>query len=191
MQADATGKPDPALPLNAKTRTDHSARAFLGYKRAFNADVAFSTGIEYLQSFVDTDISKKDSRLNFDATLTAKLMEGFSLGVGFQARYSKDPLPGKEQLDTSTTLSIIYGWNDIKPPKKEEEAAKCPACPEPPPCPAQTAPAAPATPSPASTPAPAAAQPAAATPSAPATQPAVTTSAPATPAAPITTPAPK
>jgi putative salt-induced outer membrane protein len=192
-----------------RTRADHSARAFVGYRRAFNSDVTFSTGLEYLQSFVKTDLGSADSRLNFNAVLAAKLFEGFSLGVGFNAAYARLPLPGKEQLDTTTTLSLIYGWSDAKPPVKEEP--KCPACPEPPPCPTVTPPPPPAAlppaPAPAATPeapppsgalAPtgsgsvSVAPPAAPTaPTAPAAPAAVAPTAPAAPAAPVAPAAPK
>lgn len=127
-----TPKDATSAPLD-RTVTDHSARVFVGYRRAFSSDVTFSTGLEFLQSFANRDIGDKDTRLNFDAILAAKLFEGFSLGVGFSARYDRLPLPGKENLDTITSLSIIYGWTDAKP--KEKEEVKCPACPEPAPCP--------------------------------------------------------
>ncbi len=124
---------DPTSGPLDRTVTDHSARVFVGYRRAFSSDVTFSTGLEFLQSFANRDIGDKDTRLNFDAILAAKLFEGFSLGVGFSARYDRLPLPEKKELDTITTLSIIYGWSDAKP--KEKEEVKCPACPEPAPCP--------------------------------------------------------
>jgi len=124
----------PATALRDATRTDHSARAYLGFRRSFNSAVTFSTGVELLQSFVKTDLGDFDTRVNFDANVAAKLDFGFSLGVGFTARYDRLPIPGREQLDTSTTLSLIYAWADA--PKKAEEpkpCPECPACPPPPP----------------------------------------------------------
>lgn len=154
----------PSTTLLDSTRTDHSARAFIGYRRNFNSAVTFSTGLELLQSFVKTDLGDFDTRVNFDANVAAKLDFGFSLGVGFTARYDRLPIPGRERLDTSTVLSVIYSWNDA--PKKVEEAKpcpECPACPPPPPPPVvpETKPADPATPA---TPPPAATTPAATTP---------------------------
>ncbi len=116
-------------PPFAATRTDHSARGYLGYRRNFNSAVTFSTGVELLQSFVETDLGSADTRVNFDANLAAKLDFGFSLGVGFSARYDRLPIPGKQQLDTNTTMSIIYAWSDAAPKKAEEKCPECPTCP--------------------------------------------------------------
>jgi putative salt-induced outer membrane protein len=130
---DASGQPT----ILDKTHVDHSTRLFLGYRRGFNSEVTLTTGIEYLQSVVDSE----RSRLNFDALLAAKVGGGLAFGVGFSARFDNAPLPGKKDLDTSTTLSLIYAFSDI-PAKKE-----CP-CPEPAAAPATETPPAPATPAP-------------------------------------------
>ena len=167
IPANADGTPIVGAPLLDATRTDHSARAYLGYRRAFNTSVTFSTGVELLQSFVKTDLGSNDTRVNFDANLAAKLDYGFALGVGFTARYDRLPIAGREKLDTTTTLSLIYAWVDA-PAKKEEPKAPCPTCPAcppaPPPPPAAAppppAPAAPAAPPPAAAPAEAPAPPA-------------------------------
>ena len=124
---DALGQPV----LLDKTLVDHSTRLFGGFRHAFNKEVTLLTGVEYLQSVVhDTRY-----RMNFDALFAAKVGGGLAFGVGFSARFDHAPLPGKEQLDTSTTLSLIYAFSDIPEPKK------CP-CPAPaeqsPPPPAAT-----------------------------------------------------
>jgi putative salt-induced outer membrane protein YdiY len=108
-----------------KTRTDHSIRTFAGFKHAFNEEVTLSTGLEYLQSMIETE----RSRLNFDVLFAAKIGGGLALGVGFVARYDNAPLPGKEKLDTATTVSLIYAFSNIVEPKKP------PPCPEPAPAP--------------------------------------------------------
>lgn len=164
---DGTGAAIIGAPLLAKTATDNSLRAFVGLKHAFNDKVTFTTGLEYLQSLVET----KRARLNYDALFAANVAGGFSLGVGFSLRYDHDPLPGKKDLDTATTLSLIYAYSDAPP-------APPPPAPPPPPPPAP-APVAPA-PTPADNPPPAA--PAAP----PATVPLDTTPAPP----PATTPEP-
>ncbi len=111
--------PEELLP---KTATDHSVRAFLGFRHSFNKEVTLSGGVEYLQSVVDS----QRYRVNFDALFAAKVSGGLAVGLGFSARYDNDPLPGKEQLDTATTVTIIYSFsNVVKPP------------PPPPPCPAK------------------------------------------------------
>jgi hypothetical protein len=112
----ATGQPK----LLDKTALDHSIRAFVGHKHAFNKEVTLSLGLEYLQSVVDTD----RYRSNADALFAAKVGGGLAVGLGVSGRYDHQPLPGKETLDTATTLSLIYAFSDI-PEKKT-----CP-CPDP------------------------------------------------------------
>ena len=107
-----------------KTATDHSGRLFLGLRHAFNKDVTLALGAEYLQSVVDST----RYRFNFDALFAAKVGGGLAVGLGFSARYDHDPLPGKEDLDTSTTLNLIYAFSDVPEPPP----APC-ACPPPPP----------------------------------------------------------
>ena len=113
---DPTTKQPQLLP---KTATDHSIRLFVGHKHAFNKEVTLSLGVEYLQSVIEST----RYRVNGDAIVAAKIGGGLALGLGFSARYDHAPLPGKEQLDTSTTLSLIYAYSDIpEPPAK-------PTCP--------------------------------------------------------------
>ena len=92
-----------------KHETDHSARLFLGFKHAFNDAVALTNGIEYLQSFVHT----KQYRFNYDVLFTAKVWGDLALGVGFNARYDNSPLPDKEKLDTTSTLSLVYSFTNV------------------------------------------------------------------------------
>ncbi len=91
------------------TETDHSVRTFLGFRHAFSDQVALSNGLEYLQSFIETE----RSRFNYDVLFTAKVWGDLALGVGFNARYDNAPLPGKEKLDTSSTLSLVYSYTDV------------------------------------------------------------------------------
>jgi putative salt-induced outer membrane protein len=95
-----------------KHETDHSARIFLGFRHAFNDATALSNGIEYLQSFVDS----KRYRFNYDVLFTAKVWGDLALGVGFNARYDNQPLPDKEKLDTTSTLSLIYAYSSVAKP---------------------------------------------------------------------------
>jgi putative salt-induced outer membrane protein len=115
---DASGNPQ----LLPKTETDHSIRAFVGHKHAFNKEVTLALGLEYLQSVIDAD----KYRFNGDALFAANVGAGLAVGLGFSARFDHAPLPGKEKLDTSTTLSLIYAFSDIPEP------AKCPCPPAPP-----------------------------------------------------------
>jgi putative salt-induced outer membrane protein YdiY len=177
-QLDASGNPIPGAPPLAQTVTDHSVRAFVGFKHAFNDKVTFVTGLEYLQSLYSSDTvlanASYDYRINYDALFAANVGGGFSLGLGFSARYDNVPLPGKQNTDTITTFNLIYAFSDIAAP------APAPTCP----CPDPNAPppAAPAAAPPPAT-APVAAPPAAPAPAAttPATTPAPAAAPPATP----------
>ncbi len=149
---DAAGQPV----LLDKTATDHSLRLFAGFRHSFNKEVTLSTGLEYLQSVVDGE----RHRLNFDALFAAKIGGGLALGLGFGARYDHAPLPGKETLDTTTSVSLIYAFSNAT----EAVAKTCP-CPDPA---AVVEP--PPAPSPAPAPPPAPLQPAVDAPSAPPVQ---------------------
>ena len=125
---DALVDPTGARPALDKTATDHSARAFLGARHAFNEQVTLSSGVEYLQSIVETT----RNRINFDALFAAKVGAGLAVGLGFGLRYDHAPLPGKEQVDTSTNVSLIYSFSQ----KRELPAppvAPPPHAPPPPP----------------------------------------------------------
>ena len=100
--------PDGQPLLQDKTSAAHSVRVFLGHRYAFSSDVTLAVGVEYLHSVEDLGFT----RLNTDAVFTSKLVGGLSLGVGVVARYDSQPLPGSENLDTSTTLSFIYAFTD-------------------------------------------------------------------------------
>lgn len=151
---DANGQPvldgNGVPQLLDKTKTDHSTRLFAGFKHGFNKEVTLATGLEYLQSVIDST----RYRVNFDALFAAKVGGGLALGVGFSARYDHAPLPGKEKLDTATTLSLIYAFSDTAEKPAEKAPCDCPPTPpaplpaqapaaEPPPAPTETPPLAP------------------------------------------------
>ncbi len=134
-----------ALPiLIVQTNTMHSSRAFVGLRHSFNKDVALGAGLEYLQGFGGSGdglpvfpagydattatrvaLNLTRARLNFDALLTAHLAGAFTAGLGFTARYNSNPLPGKQSLDTTTTLTLIFA---LTRPDKDAEK-KEPVCP--------------------------------------------------------------
>jgi putative salt-induced outer membrane protein YdiY len=142
LQLDATGAPNAMAPLLPKTHDDHAIRLYAGFKHDFNEEVTLSTGLEYIQAVSDGT----HHWLNYDALFAAKVGGGLALGLGFNARYDSDPLPGKKTTDTASTLSLIYSFSDAVPPKTPDVP-----CPPPAPAPAPaTAPApAPATMAPA------------------------------------------
>jgi putative salt-induced outer membrane protein len=132
----ATGQPERL----DRTAADHSIRAFVGHKHGFNKEVTLSLGVEYLQSIVEVT----RYRVNGDALFAAKVAGGLAVGVGLSARFDHHPLPGKEKLDTATTLSLIYSFSDAAAP-----AAKTCPCPEPAPASLQEPPVPPVPPPPA------------------------------------------
>ena len=144
-----------------------------------------SLGLEYLQGLGGTGtdlpavpfgysasqvdrvaVSVTGARLNGDALLAAQVGGGFSIGMGLSGKFNSAPLAGKQDLDTTGTLSLIYSFASptpatpptcTEPPPPPPPAAAPPAPPTPPTPPAPPAPAAAPAPSPA--PAPAAAPP--------------------------------
>jgi putative salt-induced outer membrane protein YdiY len=124
---DALVDPMMMLPTLDKTATDHSSRLFAGMRHAFNDEVTLSTGVEYLQSLVETT----RNRINFDALFAAKVGSGLAFGLGFGLRYDHEPLPGKAKVDTTTNVSLIYAFSHAK----EEPAPVNPPTSMPPPPP--------------------------------------------------------
>jgi putative salt-induced outer membrane protein len=139
-RADALIDPMNARPPLDKTAVDHSSRVFLGLRHAFNEQVTFASGVEYLQSFM----ASTRNRINFDALLAAKVGAGLAFGFGFGLRYDHAPLPGKEQVDTHTNVSLIYSFSQAR------EVPAPPVAPPPsvPPAPLPPPEAAPPTPAP-------------------------------------------
>lgn len=129
---------DAGLPYVVNTdMTMHSARAFLGFQYAFNKEVVFTTGLEFLQGiggsgdgypqippgYTDAQVDRVKlvltrSRINFDAALVANLGGGFAVGAGFSLKWNSAPLPGKESVDTLSTLTLIYSLTKPDPNKK-------------------------------------------------------------------------
>jgi putative salt-induced outer membrane protein len=86
-----------------KTKTRHSARAFLGYHTNVNEHVGFDTGAELLLGIPATE----NWRVNWLSSLTAALDSRFSIGATFNLRYDHNPLPAVEKLDTVTSVNLI------------------------------------------------------------------------------------
>lgn len=93
-----------AYPDLSKSETRHSARVFGGYQQSLGESVAFNTGLEYLQAIKDTE----NWRLNWDASLTSKIGNNFSLASTFSLKYDHNPLPGVRRTDTMTAISLVY-----------------------------------------------------------------------------------
>lgn len=88
-----------------RTKTVHSARGFVGAEITLSDTARWNAGLEYLQSVTEG----KTFRINGDTGLTLKVAGKLSVSMSLSARYENDPLPGKEKLDTVTSLSLVYG----------------------------------------------------------------------------------
>ncbi len=88
-------------------RTDevYSARLFLGYKNQLNEHVLFLTSLEGL---LDLEHPADNLRLNYDAALQVTVVDSLQLGITFKLLYDQDPVQGRENVDTITTLNLIY-----------------------------------------------------------------------------------
>src|SRR5690606_11785514 len=89
-------------PVDA-TQLRHALRLFAGYDNSLNEHVRFDTGLEYLQALQVAE----NFRFNWVSSLTASLTESFAVAAGFTLRFDNNPLPGVQQLDTITTLSLV------------------------------------------------------------------------------------
>jgi putative salt-induced outer membrane protein YdiY len=82
----------------------HSARGFLGYDNKINATLTFITGIEALVNVEDTG----DVRLAWDNALRSAISGSFQLEAKFSLQLDTEPVPGTQEVDTLTTLNLIY-----------------------------------------------------------------------------------
>lgn len=96
--AEAAGTPVDA------TEVRHALRFFAGYDNNLNEHVRFDTGLEYLQAFALAE----NFRINWVSSLTASITQSFAVAAGFTLRFDNNPLPAVQQLDTITTLSLVY-----------------------------------------------------------------------------------
>jgi putative salt-induced outer membrane protein YdiY len=104
FQKDAAGKTDPTQPRLDKTQGVHSARVFVGHRHKLNDGVTIAGGIEFLQGISDGDTR----RVNGDLIVSSKFTASFSLATSFLVRYDSKPLPGKQNLDTITSVNLVY-----------------------------------------------------------------------------------
>ena len=89
------------------TEVTHSARVFGGYNNQINEAVQFRTGLEVLIA-VAGDNPGKDFRINWDSSFKSAIGGNFQLELKFLLQYDNVPVPGNEELDTTTQLNLIY-----------------------------------------------------------------------------------
>lgn len=90
--------------LVPKTDTLHNARAFVGYENKLYAQVAFITGLEYLQNFSDTE----KYRLIFDIGLKSNISDKLAIATTYTMRYENKPLPNVENADSIASVNLVY-----------------------------------------------------------------------------------
>ncbi len=89
-----------------KSETSHNARAFVGYDNSLNEQVSFQSGLEYIQGLQET----KSWRLAWNAGLTSNVNDAFAVATTFTLEYDHDPLPGIENTDAITAVSVVYSF---------------------------------------------------------------------------------
>lgn len=86
-------------------RSEESVSARLGsrFKHAFSDAVAFSNDTEVNYAEVSTEVTNS-------AAITAKLSTALAARFSFDVRYDTDAPIGREDTDTTTRLSLVYGF---------------------------------------------------------------------------------
>lgn len=91
------------IPLD-RTRITHAARLAAAYNNTINDSVSFNTELEYLQSLLDA----QRWRLNWVSGFSTVLVKKLSLSATFALRMDNDPLPGVKNVDTITSINLVY-----------------------------------------------------------------------------------
>lgn len=87
-----------------KTNDRHSVRAFTGFSSELSDSVKVGTGLEYLQGFSPAT----NYRINWDGAVTSAIGKGFSIATAVSVRYDHNPIPGVENTDIVTSISLVY-----------------------------------------------------------------------------------
>jgi putative salt-induced outer membrane protein YdiY len=73
--------------------------------------VTGATGVEFLVNLNELEGGEadrfEDIRLNWEASLNARLVENLAIEVKFRLQYDRVPA-ASEELDTNTLISLIY-----------------------------------------------------------------------------------
>ncbi|HKO51009.1 MAG TPA: DUF481 domain-containing protein [Polyangiaceae bacterium] len=88
----------------AKTNDRHSLRAFGGYSSELSDSVKVASGIEYLQGLSPAT----NYRINWEGSVTSAVSKGFSIATAVSVRYDHNPIPGVENTDIVTSISLVY-----------------------------------------------------------------------------------
>ncbi len=101
--ADATRNQNADL-CHYRYDTIHAARLYVGFDHQPHDNVRFILGAEGLLNFEDIE----DLRLNVDAAFRSTITGNLQFEAKLKLLFDNVPVPGRENLDTTTTLSLIY-----------------------------------------------------------------------------------
>jgi putative salt-induced outer membrane protein len=87
----------------ARTEEKFGARLGSAFKHKFNDAVSFSNDTEVVYSDVSTQTFNS-------AAVTAKLTDKVAARFSFDVRNESDPRPGREDTDTATRFSLVFGF---------------------------------------------------------------------------------
>jgi putative salt-induced outer membrane protein len=87
-----------------KTNDRHSVRAFVGFGSELSDTVKVATGLEYLQGLNPAT----NYRFNWDGAVTSQVGKSFSIATAVSVRYDHNPIPGVENTDIVTSISLVY-----------------------------------------------------------------------------------
>jgi putative salt-induced outer membrane protein len=100
---------DGGLTWTSENRVDGEDRSFLGgllgaaYKWTISKTAVFTEKLRFYPDFDETSAWRVTSETALKAALTGHL----ALQLGYDVRYSNQPVPGFEKTDTATTISLI------------------------------------------------------------------------------------
>jgi putative salt-induced outer membrane protein len=86
-----------------RTEEKFGARLGSAFKHKFNDAVAFSNDTEIVYSDISTQTFNS-------AAITAKLTDALAARLSFDVRNESDPRPGREDTDTATRFSLVFGF---------------------------------------------------------------------------------
>ena len=87
-----------------KTNDRHSVRLYVGYSSDLSDSVKVATGLEYLQGLSPAT----NYRFNWDGSVRSAVGKSFSIATAVSVRYDHNPIPGIENTDIVTSISLVY-----------------------------------------------------------------------------------
>lgn len=89
--------------------TQLSGRLYLGYDNHLNANWSLLAGVELLYDFIA--LAERDGtnvRLTVPVELRLMIETNLQASLRFQLLYDGEPVPGRDPVDTSTVLTVVY-----------------------------------------------------------------------------------